>query len=80
MFDEFPQPDALLHQRQPQRRGTKGNHRAQAARYMARNRSRRLAYFRAYAAARDAACWQLNRSERDVFELLADFESVARCS
>jgi hypothetical protein len=28
----------------------------------------------AYAAARDAACWQLNRSERDVLELPGGFE------
>jgi len=28
----------------------------------------------AYAAARDAASWQLNRSERDVLGLLADFD------
>jgi len=31
----------------------------------------------AYAAARDAACWQLNRSERDVLELLASFNALA---
>ncbi len=29
----------------------------------------------AYAAARDAACWQLNRSERDVLELLAGIDA-----
>src|SRR5262245_20000331 len=27
-----------------------------------------------YSAARDAACWQLNRNERDLWELLASFE------
>ena len=32
----------------------------------------------AYAAARDAACWQLNRSERDVLELLSGFEQCNR--
>lgn len=32
----------------------------------------------AYAAARDAACWQLNRSERDVLGLLADFDPCSR--
>lgn len=32
-----------------------------------------------YAAARDAACWQLSRSEREVLELLAGFdESIGR--
>lgn len=31
----------------------------------------------AYAAARDAACWQLNRSEREVLDLVAGFEEVA---
>lgn len=30
----------------------------------------------AYAAARDAACWQLNRSESDVWELLAGFDKT----
>jgi hypothetical protein len=32
----------------------------------------------AYAAARDAACWQLNRSEREVCQLLAGFEEAAK--
>lgn len=32
----------------------------------------------AYAAARDAACWQLNRSERDVLELLSGFDECSR--
>ena len=32
----------------------------------------------AYAAARDAACWQLNRSERDVLEMLAGFDQCSR--
>lgn len=32
----------------------------------------------AYAAARDAACWQLNRSERDVLQLLAGFNECSR--
>lgn len=31
----------------------------------------------AYAAARDCACWQLNRTEREVLELLEGFEEVA---
>ena len=31
----------------------------------------------AYAAARDAACWQLNRTEGEVRELLADFTDAA---
>ena len=31
-----------------------------------------------YAAARDAACWQLNRSERDVLELLSGFDECSR--
>ena len=31
----------------------------------------------AYAAARDCSCWQLNRSEREVRELLADFTDAA---
>lgn len=31
----------------------------------------------AYASARDAACWQLKRSEREVLDLLAGFEAVA---
>lgn len=31
----------------------------------------------AYAAARDCACWQLNRSEREVLDLVAGFEEVA---
>jgi hypothetical protein len=32
----------------------------------------------AYAAARDAACWQLNRSERQLCQLLAGFEEAAK--
>lgn len=32
----------------------------------------------AIAAARDAACWQLNRSERDVLELLLGFDECRR--
>ncbi|HLX95939.1 MAG TPA: hypothetical protein VKU37_09350 [Verrucomicrobiae bacterium] len=32
----------------------------------------------AYAAARDAACWQLKRSERDVLDLLAGFDECSR--
>jgi hypothetical protein len=32
----------------------------------------------AYAAARDAACWQLNRSEAQVWQLLAGFDEAAR--
>ena len=32
----------------------------------------------AYAAARDVACWQLNRSEREVWELLASFDMATR--
>jgi len=31
-----------------------------------------------FAAARDAACWQLNRSEREVCQLLAGFEEAAK--
>ncbi len=31
----------------------------------------------AYAAARDAACWQLNRGEREVLDLLEVFEELA---
>lgn len=31
----------------------------------------------AYAAARDAACWQLNRGEREMLDLLEGFEEVA---
>jgi hypothetical protein len=31
----------------------------------------------AYAAARDAACWQLNRGEREVLALLAGFTEAA---
>ena len=34
----------------------------------------------AYAAARDAACWQLNRGEAEVRELLAEFEETGRRS
>lgn len=34
----------------------------------------------AYAAARDAACWQLNRSEADVLELLSGFDECSRLS
>jgi hypothetical protein len=30
-----------------------------------------------YAAARDAACWQLNRTESEVWELLAEFERIS---
>lgn len=30
-----------------------------------------------YAACRDAACWQLNRNERDVIDLIVSFESHA---
>jgi hypothetical protein len=30
-----------------------------------------------YAAARDAACWQLNRSEQDVWDFLATFDGGA---
>ncbi|PWU13307.1 MAG: hypothetical protein C5B50_19540 [Verrucomicrobia bacterium] len=33
----------------------------------------------AYAAARDAACWQLNRTEREVLEFLAATRSVPEC-
>lgn len=32
----------------------------------------------AYAAARDAACWQLNRGEHEVWDLLAGFDGAAR--
>jgi hypothetical protein len=32
----------------------------------------------AYAAARDAACWQLQRTEGEVWETLAGFDAVAR--
>jgi hypothetical protein len=31
----------------------------------------------AYAAARDAACWQLNRSEAEVWQLLAGFDEAS---
>jgi len=31
-----------------------------------------------YAAARDAACWQLNRNERDVLELLSSLASATK--
>jgi hypothetical protein len=31
-----------------------------------------------YAAARDATCWQLNRSEHDVWELLASFDEIIK--
>ena len=32
----------------------------------------------AYAAARDAVCWQLNRNERDVLELLTGFDECSQ--
>ena len=51
--DEFAALPAL--KRRPRPRGTRGNRKAQAARYHLKNRVRRRAYWKVYQAARRAA-------------------------